>query len=273
MQHEQSHTNIFFLPTNSGRRLCILRRQWPLSECRGAILLVPAFAEEMNKSRRMFALQAQALASCGYAVLSIDLRGTGDSQGSLTDTTWSDWHADLAFACEWLHTQMNTPISLLGLRLGALLALDFACQNPAKIKQLVLWQPVTNGQVYMKQFFRLQLANNALSGGQIERKKNAIQSNLEVAGYELSSRFRDSVEAIDLLHFPAQDFAVSWLELRDQASFERAPARQKYADFLRDTYTKAKIQKLSSPEFWDTQNISTCASLIELTTRIFNDDQ
>lgn len=278
MQQEQAIPDIFFLPTDSGRRLCILRKQRPFHACRGAILLVPAFAEEMNKARRMCALQAQYLASCGYAVLTIDLRGAGDSQGSLSDSTWLDWHADLAFACEWLHTQMSAPISLLGLRLGALLALDFACQNASTIQQLVLWQPVTNGRAYMKQFFRLQLVNNALSGAPIESKGGAskskqveIQSNAEVAGYDLSSRFRDSVEAIDLLHFPAQDFAISWLELRDEASFELSPARQKYADFFCNTYANAKIQKISSPEFWDTQNISTCPSLIELTARIFDD--
>lgn len=278
MQQTPTTSDIFFLPTPRGRRLCVLRKQRPFNECRGAILMVPAFAEEMNKSRRMLALHAQSLASCGYAVLSIDLCGTGDSQGSLAETIWQDWHDDLACACEWLCSQMPAPIHLLGLRLGALLALDFACQNASTIKQLVLWQPVTNGRAYMKQFFRLQLANNALSGAPTENNIDAIkstkaniQSDFEVAGYELSSRFRESVEAIDLLHFPAKDLAITWLELSDRPSFELTPARQKYADFLCSAYPNAKIQKVSSMEFWETPSISTSAGLIELTTRIFND--
>lgn len=278
MQQTPTTSDIFFLPTPRGRRLCVLRKQRAFNECRGAILMVPAFAEEMNKSRRMLALQAQSLASCGYAVLSIDLCGTGDSQGSLGETIWQDWHADLACACEWLCSQMPAPIHLLGLRLGALLALDFACQNASAIEQLVLWQPVTNGRAYMKQFFRLQLANNALSGaptenhiGAIKSTKANIQSNFEVAGYELSSRFRESVEAIDLLDFPAKDLAITWLELSDRPSFELTPARHKYADFLCSAYPNAKIQKVSSVEFWETPSISTSAGLIELTARIFND--
>ena len=44
---------------------------------------VKAWAEEMNKARRMAALQARLLAENGYAVLQIDLHGCGDSSGDL----------------------------------------------------------------------------------------------------------------------------------------------------------------------------------------------
>ena len=44
---------------------------------RGAIVYIHPFAEEMNFSRRMVALQARMLAAQGYAVLQIDLSGCG----------------------------------------------------------------------------------------------------------------------------------------------------------------------------------------------------
>lgn len=45
---------------------------------RGSIVYIHPFAEEMNKSRRMAALQARALTLAGFAVLQLDLIGCGD---------------------------------------------------------------------------------------------------------------------------------------------------------------------------------------------------
>ena len=43
------------------------------------------FCEEMNKARRMAALQSRRLAALGYSVLQIDLFGCGDSSGDFAD--------------------------------------------------------------------------------------------------------------------------------------------------------------------------------------------
>jgi len=45
----------------------------------------------MNKSRRMVALQARALAGRGFAVLQMDALGCGDSAGDMQDATWADF--------------------------------------------------------------------------------------------------------------------------------------------------------------------------------------
>ena len=74
----------FFLAADNGRagqRLCIHHPPRRGEPARGAVLHLHAFAEEMNKSRRMVALQARALAEAGFAVLQIDLHGCGDSGG------------------------------------------------------------------------------------------------------------------------------------------------------------------------------------------------
>ena len=71
----------FFLPIDDRADevlFCLFypaQREIPL----GSILYVHPFAEEMNKSRRMAALQAHGLAQAGYAVLQVDLRGCGES--------------------------------------------------------------------------------------------------------------------------------------------------------------------------------------------------
>ena len=61
-------TEAFFLPFAHGGRFCILHQPGSGSSATlGAILFVHPFAEEMNKSRRMAALQARALLDAGLA--------------------------------------------------------------------------------------------------------------------------------------------------------------------------------------------------------------
>src|SRR3546814_14690353 len=72
--------------------------------CRQGLGLVylPPFAEEMNRSRRMAALQARALAALGIDVLLLDLFGTGDSAGDFRDARWEIWREDAMAAVAWL---------------------------------------------------------------------------------------------------------------------------------------------------------------------------
>ena len=51
----------FFLPTTDGQRLCI--HHSPAGPARGAVLYLHPWAEEMNKARRVAALQSRALAA------------------------------------------------------------------------------------------------------------------------------------------------------------------------------------------------------------------
>ena len=121
-------------PGPCGRRFALHHR--PAGPPRGLVVYVHPFAEEMNKSRRMAALQSRALAEAGFAVLQVDLMGCGDSDGELLDASWAQWVGDVVFACGWLRQQYphsgtdTVPLWLWGLRAGALLAADAARQWP-----------------------------------------------------------------------------------------------------------------------------------------------
>src|SRR5687768_8838655 len=77
---------MFLSAPHGGRRFCLLHM--PSRPARALVVYVHPFAEEMNKSRRMAALQARALAASGHAVLQIDLLGCGDSSGDFGDASW-----------------------------------------------------------------------------------------------------------------------------------------------------------------------------------------
>ena len=151
---------VFFVPAHGGQRLYI--HHAPAGSPRGLVLHLPAFAEEMNKSRRMVAQTSRALAAVGFAVLQVDLFGCGDSAGDLGDASWADWTEDIGSAAAWLRTRHNSdapvPLWLWAHRAGALLAGDALTQlaGPAN---LLLWQPLLQGRSVVQQMLQIGRAH------------------------------------------------------------------------------------------------------------------
>src|SRR5262245_16378618 len=140
----------FFLPSGRGERFCVF---YPAAGAPlGSVLSIHPFAEEMNKSRRMAALQARAFAARGYTVLQIDLMGCGESSGNFSEARWALWKDDVRTAHHWLRSHVGGAVHLWGLRLGALLAADCACERDPGFASLLMWQPVISGAQFMTQF-------------------------------------------------------------------------------------------------------------------------
>ncbi len=275
----------FFLATGDGQRYCLYYPAASGSVCQHAVVFVPPFGDEMNKSRRMLALQAQALARSGVAVLSMDLYGCGDSDGELRDASWDGWKADLAVACDWLSARTNVPVSLLALRLGALLALDFLADQTdpvgplrllSPIKQLVLWQPVMNGAQFLNQFFRLRLASDMLSGkvaagGATAALRQSLQGGetLEIAGYEISSQLALPLDLLDAGMFTPLPCPVHWFEILPGAGADLGAAKMKIAQQWTRDAVELHLSLLAGPPFWDAQEISICPELLVRTVQLF----
>ena len=219
-----------FLPVEPGHRFCIYHAPARGRAAGRGLVYVHPFCEEMNKARRMAALQSRRLASAGWAVLQIDLFGCGDSSGDFGDARWDIWRRDVENAVGWLRQRVRGAVSLWGLRLGATLAADFARDPGAAIEQLLLWQPVVNGEQFLTQFLRLQLAAEMLSAGAAQtgvgelRAALARGTSLEIAGYALNPHLASAIEALKLAQlFPAVR-RVHWLEVTAQAEPGISPA-------------------------------------------------
>ncbi len=251
----------FFLASAPGERYCLYHA--PLGACRGALVYLHPFAEEMNKSRRMAALQARALADAGYGVLQIDLHGCGDSDGDFGDARWGQWHDDIAAARAWLAARTGRPAGLWGLRLGALLALDHAQRHP--IPQLLLWQPVLKGEAYLTQFLRLLVAagmldEDAPAAGTRELRA-VLESGraLEVAGYQLAPELAAAIDALDAARL-APACPVHWFELVAADDRPVPPAAARVAQ-----QWGTQVRKVAGAPFWSTQEIAECPALIGAT--------
>ncbi len=261
----------FFLATASGQRFCVFHP--PQGHYAGAVLAVPPFGDEMNKSRRMAALQARSLAARGFGVLRLDLEGCGDSEGDLRDARWLGWKDDLAAGAAWLSARLGAPLSLLGLRTGALLALDFA-RGRSDIGAIVLWQPVASGEVFLTHLLRLKLAGGMLGDGAASASTAALRAalaageTLEIGGYEISGALAQDLGAQDLRTLtPGQP--VHWFEVAADGERPISPGSARIIDAWRAAGVAIESATVAGPAFWATQEISESAALIEATCSAF----
>jgi uncharacterized protein len=246
---------------------------------RGLVLHVHAFAEEMNKSRRMAAMQSRALAARGLAVLQFDLLGCGDSTGDFADATWPRWLADVAWAAGHLRrraAEAGLPLWLWGHRVGALLATqaaDTLLEQTGQPPHLLLWQPTGSGKTALQQFLRLKAAAQLLEGGgkgvtEALKRDLAAGQPVEVAGYTLHPGLAAGMEAATL-NPPRRPARAVWLEVaqpQPQAPAttpELLPASRAAIERWRSAGWAVDAAALPGPAFWQTTEIEDAPALVE----------
>ena len=263
-------SSTFFLPAEPGNRFCIYHRSADGGTGRGFVYAHP-FCEEMNKTRRMAALQSRRLAAAGYAVLQIDLFGCGDSSGDFADARWEIWKRDLQIAVGWLKSRLDGPLSLWGLRLGATLAADVARNPTMDIEQLLLWQPVSNGEQFLTQFLRLRLAAEMLADGTAQTGVRELRETLargvplEIAGYDLHPRLAAEIDALKLADLIPAAKRVHCLEVTAAAEPKLSPASQRALEAWRSRGLDVRAAAVGSEPFWSTIEVTECEALLAAT--------
>lgn len=267
----------FFLERVGGRLFCLFHP--PRGSCRGAILYVPPFAEEMNRARRVAAQQARALAALGYGVLQPDLSGTGDSSGDFGDARWEIWKEDLAACCAWLGERTGQVPVLWGLRLGALLALDYAQSAAHPLRALILWQPVASGQVYLTQFLRLLTFHAVLSDSASEQTSTralraALQSGqvLEIGGYTLHPALASAIDALAPLERHTPPCPVHWFEMTGAAGQALPAGAARAADSWRQ-HVRLQVHTADFPPFWTIAENADAPALLAATSALIRESR
>lgn len=255
-------TGTLFITLYPAKRRC-LSGEW--------VIHVPAFAEEMNRSRKMVRDQAVALADKGVTVIVPDLFGCGDSEGDFGQASWEVWKQDVRYLVQWASDQGARQITLWGLRAGTLLALDLYQDVTLTIHRLLLWQPVHNGEQLMTQFLRLRMAAGMMSGeaetvAQLRERLYAGET-IEVAGYDVSPALVKQLDLINLKRFtlPA-DSNIDWFEVVNQAGKPLLPVSRKLIDELHTQGLDIRAATAEGEPFWATQELSSAPLLIESTT-------
>lgn len=258
----------FFLPAAMGLRFCLYHAPAGCGE-RGAILYLHPFAEELNKSRRMAALQARAMAAAGYHVLQMDLLGCGDSSGDFVDATWQAWREDVLLACHWLRGQTQAPLTLWGLRAGCLLAANAAVDLPEKAN-FIFWHPVFSGKQHWQQFMRLKMAGELAAGkgnGGSEQLRQQLLAGrpVEIGGYSVAPALAEGLAQADLRAPTGSSGRVNWFELTAREGASLTPATQKNIEQWQASGFTVAAEVVTGPSFWQTTEIEDAPKLLAAT--------
>jgi len=254
-----------FRDLGTGERFCV---DWqPTEKAAGALVLVPPFGEELNKSRRAMACAARAFSANGWHVRLVDAFGTGDSPGDFADATWAQWVADFRAAGADLARQTGLKVAYWAVRSGALLARDAADPD----SMLVLWQPLLSGEQQLTQLLRLRIAQEAFSGSGPTQTTKQLRATLErgepleIGGYELNPMLVLPMAERGIGAFAAWKGRLVWLEVAPEPVTEPPPATLRALSLLREGGVAIEYDQVLGQPFWMTVEIEGAEGLCQRT--------
>lgn len=258
-----------FLDTSCGRVFVMLHSADHQS--RECVLVVPPFAEEMNKSRRLFTRCGQQLAGKGIAVAIPDLYGTGDSGGDFSDATWDTWFDNLSQTRKWIESQGFEVTGLLAIRLGALLACSaIQAGKLAPFQRSVFCQPVLDARRHLQQFLRLRVAASRMSGDSSEtlgtlRSLLSSGTAIEVAGYAVSPALADDMEQCAVPeHLPGGLGDIDWIEIVRVGGAAISPLAQRFIALGTPEGAALRMHTVVGEPFWGTTEIVVDPELVAI---------
>lgn len=240
--------------------------------CRRTVMVVASFAEEMNRCRSMVTMLARRLAPRGIGTLVLDPYGTGDSGGEFTDHTWEGWRADLQAGLAWLQARGAVCDTLLGVRVGAMMASE-AAASLGTIRHLAFWQPVLSGKTFFNQLLRIRVASD-INDPQGIRKTDDLRRMLsagdvvEIAGYEITPELARGLESAAMPAVEALSaFGIGWFEVIAQASQPVGRANQQYLEALAAAGARCHAETVLGEPFWQVHERAVALDLLTATEK------
>lgn len=234
----------------------------PASGRTGSVFVVaPPFAEELNRSRRTLALSGRTLAGAGHTMILVDLYGCGDSPGEFGDATWRVWCDDIQETASWAAKHFRCAPALLTVRAGSLFLPDVGHM----FERFVLWQPVLEGEKYLRQVLRLKVTRDKLSGAQSSIgdlwEQLTRGEQLEVAGYTLSPDLVLPMARRSLSDWSPHLHEILWLETGNETQGDLGPASLSVVRELETRGIDVICRWVQGPQFWNTIEISESTAL------------
>lgn len=118
------------------------------------VLMCHGLAGHKTGKYRLYVHLSEKLSKLGIASLRIDFRGSGDSEGSFSETTLGSEVSDAMVALNYLRARQDVDISRIGLfgrSVGGTVAL-MAAQRSGPIKSLAIWAPLFDGEQWQGQW-------------------------------------------------------------------------------------------------------------------------
>ena len=245
---------------------------------RSAVLVVHPFAEEKKFSHRVLVELARALAAKDIATLRFDLSGEGDSSGDSESATLGAWLADIASARAELAKRFpDVPLAILGLRLGATLALASAVAEMGTVPQqrgqspfLVLWEPILSGAKYIDEILRRRMIKEMMTTGKKATGRDAVLAQIEADGFldldglAIGKTLLSDISALDAKTLAAR-FSGRALLVQIAFNARVSPALEELASTMRAAGAKAEAVGVKEQVIWDRVELVEAKELIATT--------
>ena len=275
-------TDFHYLPSSKNSQIFIACyvpfERGEVIENSQSVIFVPPFAEEMNRSKRMYVLCARLLADAGIHSICFDFAGTGDSSGEWGDFDYSDWKNNLINVYQY--AKKSTPnVSLITLRDSALISLDLIKQAEIQVNKCVLWDPMDSGEVLTRQLIRMKIANAMTSDFKKITTQEVLDGieqagYLEVAGYHISSdlmtslksqKISDSIEAV------LTSTSLHWMTTGKSSSStnQSLPFCLSKLDLDDNMLAQLTIHSVNDVRFWMQQEVTISPLLLRETKQVF----
>tara|TARA_R110002049_G_scaffold147342_1_gene310155 strand:+ start:124754 stop:125497 length:744 start_codon:yes stop_codon:yes gene_type:complete len=241
-----------------------------------AVILVPPFAEEMNRSKKMYVLCARLLANAGIHSLCFDFAGTGDSYGEWGDFDYSDWKQNLIDVYQFAK-KFASNISLITMRDGGLISLNLVKQNDINIDKCVLWDPIDSGEVLIRQLIRMKIAN-AMAGDLKKITTREVLDEidksgfLEVGGYHVSSDLIAAIKAEKIaegIESVLGSTELHWMTTGKSNGNNALPICLSRLNLADNALEQLKVHSVNDVRFWMQQEVTISPFLLRQTRQVF----
>lgn len=170
-----------------------------------AVLLCRPIGQEGIRTNAMYRVIAERLAREGCSVLRFDYYGTGDAIGDEAAQTLTLCTHDMLAAHQALIQRGHTRMLWFGMRLGANIALQAMHLTSKLPQQIVLWEPVVDGPMYLNNLQSAHRAELCREYGHPWARLIALNKAVEptlpgnLLGFEYGTAMTDELRAMNSL--------------------------------------------------------------------------
>ncbi|ODB97000.1 hypothetical protein A3196_09630 [Candidatus Thiodiazotropha endoloripes] len=238
-----------------GERLFTIEHFPKQTEPTKAYIFVHPFAEEKLWSHRVYVTTARAFCDQGMLVARFDFRGHGDSDGDYDEASLKRHLTDISTVVD--HVKKANPsikhIGLFGLRLGATLA-TLTALSRGDIEELILWDPILDGDRYMQEILRSNLASQMAIKGKVEVTRDELVDKMKsgeavnIEGYYINYNYYQEISSINLLDrdYPENLSCCILQVVRNP----KQPINKQYLQFSEKFSNNPTLDKAHEEQFW-----------------------
>jgi len=226
---------------------CFHPAQAPVREGSALVICQP-FGQEYIRCHRLLRVLAASLARSGLPVLRFDYYGCGDSRGDSEDATLARCADDVGEAVRFIRARARAPsVDLLGLRLGAAIALRYAAARRGQVGRAVLWDPVVRGEDFLASMRDQSARYRKWMEGAFGRaaQPGETEGARDFIGFRFGEELIAELKALDLLQIA--QVPCKRVLILDNA--EESVART-LRDHLDRIGVQSDLEQRASPRIW-----------------------